>query len=185
VRRGGCLISLVRLVVGVAAIAVVAWCGFVAVAQLQDRRAVADRNDVVAQAWAQDPAAVTKAATGAVVTPSSLSDQLFRQAGAASSRSYSVSGATLTLHSESGFCVGHSPPQLTVDVVETPVAVQVLVYEKRSWLPDVATWSDVLHTGGAGCSGVGTSATLTATLTQDLGTRFVIDSVTGSSVERR
>jgi len=81
--------------------------------------------------------------------------------------------------------VGHSPPQLTVDVVETPVAVQVLVYEKRSWLPDVATWSDVLHTGGAGCSGVGTSATLTATLTQDLGTRFVIDSVTGSSVERR
>ena len=178
-RRGGCLISLVRLVVGVAAIAVVAWCGFVAVAQLQDRRAVADRNDVV-------PELITRLKeAGAVVIPSSLADHLFRQAGAAPTRSYSVSGATLTLHSESGFCVGHSPPQLTVDVVETPVAVQVLVYEKRSWLPDVATWSDVLHTGGAGCSGVGTSATLTATLTQDLGTRFVIDSVTGSSVERR
>lgn len=183
-RRGGCLTAVVRLVVAVVLIAAVAWFGFVAVTTLQDRRAVADRNDAVAQAWAQDPAAVAKAATGAVTTPSDLSDQLFRQAGAAPTRSYSVSGVTLTLHSESGYCVGHPQPQLTVDVVESPVAVQVLVYEKRSWLPDLATWSEVLHTGGAGCSGVGSSVTLTATLSQDLGTRFVVDAVTGSSVER-
>jgi hypothetical protein len=173
----------VRLVVASVVVAAVAWFGFVAVATLQDRRAVGDRNDVVAQAWTQDPAAVTKAATGAVTTPAGLTERQFWQAGAAPTRSYSVSGATLTLNSESGYCVGHPQPQLTVDVVESPVDVQVLVYEKRSWLPDLATWSEVLRTGGAGCSGVGASATVTATLSLDLGKRFVVDAVTGSSVE--
>lgn len=179
VRRVGCLLGLVWLVAWLAVLGGLAWFGYQAYRHVTDATAITERIALVGAAWAGDPTALTKAASGAGgVRPASLSPQPFQEAGARAVTAYHVHGATLTLTTTRLTC---DPTPLTVQVVETPVAVGVLVHADRPWLPPVRQWWDGLRTT---CVTEVRRTTLTATLGSPRGRRVVVDAVTGASVRR-
>lgn len=181
-RRLGCLAALVSLLVFLAVLAVVGWFGYAAYTHARDVQAVASRTQEVGTAWANDPAALAKAAGGTGgVRPAGLSTQPFQQLGARPTTGYTVSRATLTLRTST---VGCHPAPLTVDVVETPVLVQVLVRPENPWLPDVGRFWEQLH-DSSGCTDKAAPATVTVTLGSGLGKRVLVDAVTGTSVRKR
>ena len=180
-RRLGCLSALFSLVLYAAVIAVLAWFGVQAYQHALDYKAMAERNDAVASAWA-DPAALAKAATGdGGVMPPGLSAQPFQQVGARATTRYAGTSAStsLTLSTTRMAC---EPASYTVNVVETPVLVQVLVHVDKPWLPPVGQWWQDFRAPTA-CVNAAKPTTLTASLASELGRRIVVDSVTGASVK--
>ena len=180
-RRFGCLSALFSMVFYAAVIAVLAWFGFQAYQHAMDYKAMAERNDAVASAWA-DPTALAKAATGGGgVLPPGLSTQPFQQVGARPTTRYAGTTAamSLTLTTTRMTC---EPAPYTVTVVETPVLVQVLVHVDKPWLPPVGQWWTDFRASKP-CVNAAKPATMTAPLTSELGRRVVVDSVTGASVK--
>jgi hypothetical protein len=181
VRRSGCLPALFSVLFYAAVIAVLAWFGFQAYQHIMDYRAMAERNDAVASAWA-DPTTLAKAATGdGGVLPPGLSAQPFQQVGARPTTRYAGTSAStsLTLSTTRMTC---ELATYTVNVIETPVLVQVLVHVDKSWLPPVGQWWTDFRAPTA-CVNAAKPTTLTASLTSELGRRIVVDSVTGASVK--
>jgi len=179
VRRLGCLSALFSLVLWSAVLAAIVWFGLTGYQHYSDYRAMADRNTTVSQAWAADATTLAKAATGAVVKPADLSAQPFQQAGARATKAYTSSGTSLVLATTRDTC---AQDPLTVDVVETNVAVQVLVHQQKPWLPPVSRWwDDVRHP--TACVPGAKATTVTAKLGSALGRRVVIDAVSGFSVK--
>jgi len=179
-RRLGCLSALFSMVFYAAVIAVLAWFGFQAYQHAMDYKAMAERNDAVASAWA-DPTALAKAATGVGgVRPPGLSTQPFQQVGARPTTRYAGTSASLslTLTTTRMTC---EPAPYSVTVVETPVLVQVLVHVDKPWLPPVGQWWKDFRAPTA-CVNAAKPTTLKAPLTSELGRRVVVDSVTGDSV---
>ena len=171
--------TLFSLVLWSAVLAAIVWFGLTGYQHYSDYRAMADRNTAVSQAWAGDPTTIAKAATGAVVKPADLSTQPFQQAGARVTKAYSSSGTSLVLATTRDTC---AQDPLTVEVVETNVAVQVLVHQQTPWLPPVSRWWDDLRHPTT-CVPSAKATTLTAKLGTDLGRRVVIDAVSGYSVK--
>jgi hypothetical protein len=92
--------------------------------------------------------------------------------------SYAVDGDALVVRVGTSRCVASS---LIVDVIETSVAVEVLVHAERPWLP--TGWS--LHGRTALCADAPVAVLETASLSAPLGERILIDGVTGASVGAR
>jgi hypothetical protein len=175
----GCLSALVSLLLWVGALAALVWFGLTGYQHYTDYRAMADRNTVVSQAWAGDPTTLAKAVTGAAVRPADLAGQPFQQAGARVTTAFTTSGTSLVLATTRDPC---AKDPLTVDVIETSVAVQVLVHEQHPWLPPVGRWWDDLRHPST-CVPEPTATTVRATLSSSgLGRRVVIDAVSGYSV---
>ena len=180
-RRLGCLPALFSMVFYAAVIAVLAWFGFQAYQHAMDYKAMAERNDAVASAWA-DPTALADAASGAGgVMPPGLSAQPFQQVGARPTTRYAgtATSTSLTLSTTRMSC---EPSTYTVNVIESPVLVQVLVHVDKPWLPPVGQWWTDFRASTA-CVNVAKPATQKISLTSELGRRVVVDSVTGASVK--
>ena len=180
-RRLGCLAALLTLAVWLAVLGGLAWFGSQAYQHVTDAQALTDRLAVVGAAWASDPTALAKAASGVGgVRPKGLSPQPFQQVGARPTVAYHGTTATIRLTTTRLAC---ETDPLTVDVVETPAAVVVLVHVRRPWLPDVRGWWDQVRAGSS-CVNQARPATLTVTLGSGLGRRAVVDAVSGLSVTR-
>ena len=178
-RRMGCLSALFSLVLWSAVLAAIVWFGLTGYQHYSDYRAMTDRNTTVSQAWVADPTTLAKAATGAVVKPADLSSQPFQQVGARVTKAYTSAGLSLALATTRDTC---AQDPLTVDVVETNVAVQVLVHQQKPWLPPVSRWwNDLRHP--TTCVPTAKATTVTAKLGSELGRRVVIDAVSGYSVK--
>jgi hypothetical protein len=174
----GCLSALFSLVLWAVVLSAIVWFGLAGYQHYSDYRAMADRNTQVAQAWAADPTTLARAATGAAVKPADLSAQPFQQAGARVTTGFASSGTSLVLATTRDTC---ATEPLTVDVVESSVVVQVLVHQRRPWLPPVSQWWDDLR-HPTSCVPATRATTVTAKLGSELGRRVVVDSVSGYSV---
>jgi hypothetical protein len=177
-RRLGCLSVLVGLFLFLAVVSVIGWFGFQAYSHAAESQAIASRMQVVTQAWADDPAAVSKAVTSPhAVRPKGLSAQPYQERGATPITSAVMSHGALVV----GGAVDPCGEPLVAHVTETPVVVAVLLSPDQPWLPDWSRlWQRVRR--APTCTSTKVPSTVTVALSAPLGKRVVVDLVTGASV---
>jgi hypothetical protein len=181
VRRLGCLSVVLSLLLWTVVIAAIGWFGYQAYVHVTDYKAMADRTSTVGAAWAADPVAIAKAAAGAGgVRPKDLSAQPFQQVGARPTVAYRTTGDTLVLTTSRNAC---DPDPLAVQVVTSDAVIGVLVHADKPWLPPVKRWWDEWRHPTA-CTPHNVATALTVSVGSGLGSRIVVDAVTGTSVAK-